>query len=56
VLSAFGTGELHEVWSTTPPRKARLSADERRTRALLATRRRASTTDVATSTAQRRAS
>jgi DNA topoisomerase-1 len=39
VLSAFGTGALHEVWTTTPRRQARLSVDERRTRALLATRR-----------------
>jgi DNA topoisomerase I len=57
VLTAFGTGELHEVWSTTPPRRARLSADERRTRALLATRRRrVAGADVTTSTAHRRAS
>jgi DNA topoisomerase-1 len=57
VLTAFGTGELCEVWSTAPPRKARLSTDERRTRALLATRRRrAAATDVAAPTAERRAS
>jgi DNA topoisomerase-1 len=60
VLSAFGSGELREVWSTTPPRRARLSADERRTRALLTTRRtRVGVTDAAApdaSTAQRRAS
>jgi DNA topoisomerase-1 len=39
VLTSFGTGELHEAWQETPPRKARLTADERRTRALLSGRR-----------------
>ena len=56
VLSAFGSGELREVWSTTPPRRARLSADECRTRALLTRRKRAGGTGAAASTAQRRAS
>ncbi len=57
VLSAFGSGELREIWTTTPPRRARLSADERRTRALLATRRRrAHASGAAAPTAQRRAS
>ena len=57
VLSAFGTGELHEVWSATPARRAQLSVDERRTGALLAARRtRARTIDTATSTARQRAS
>src|SRR5262249_30073725 len=27
VLDAFGTGVLHETWSTTPRRRARLSVD-----------------------------
>jgi DNA topoisomerase-1 len=40
VLEAFSTGALHEVWSTTPPRKARLTLDERRTHALLGRRMR----------------
>jgi DNA topoisomerase-1 len=35
VLSSYATGALQEVWSTTPPRRARLTADERRTLALL---------------------
>jgi DNA topoisomerase-1 len=57
VLTAFASGELHDVWSTTPPRRTHLSVDERRTRALLtARRRRADATDTAASTAQRRAS
>jgi len=43
VLETFSTGALQDVWSTTPPRKARLTLDERRTHALLGrrTRRRA---------------
>ena len=56
VLSAFGSGELREVWSTTPPPRARLSADERRTRALLTRRKRAGTADATASTTRRRAS
>jgi len=40
VLETFATGQLHEVWSTTPPRRARLTLEERRTRALLTRRRR----------------
>jgi DNA topoisomerase-1 len=40
VLEAFPTGALQEVWSTTPPRKARLTLDERRTHALLGRRTR----------------
>jgi DNA topoisomerase-1 len=45
VLDAFPTGALHEAWSTTPPRKARLTLEERRTHALLGrrTRKRAET-------------
>jgi DNA topoisomerase-1 len=35
VLEAFPTGALHDVWSDTPPRRARLTLDERRTHALL---------------------
>jgi hypothetical protein len=31
---------LHEVWSNPPPRKARLTLDERRTQALLGRRAR----------------
>ena len=42
VITSFGTGELAEAWSDTPPRKARLTVDERRTRVLLATRKRRS--------------
>jgi DNA topoisomerase I len=57
VLTAFASGELRDVWSTTPPRRAHLSVAERRTRALLTARRkRAGATDTAASTAQRRAS
>jgi DNA topoisomerase-1 len=39
VLDSYATGELHDAWSTTPPRRARLSLDERKTRALLTRRR-----------------
>ncbi len=38
VLETFSTGVLHDVWSNTPPRKARLTPDERRTHALLGRR------------------
>ena len=38
VLTSFPTGELATAWAETPPRKARLTVDERRTRALLASR------------------
>jgi DNA topoisomerase-1 len=38
VLTAFGTGALHDVWSTTPRRRARLTVDERRTQVLLGSR------------------
>ena len=38
VLETFPTGKLREVWSTTPPRRARLTPDERRTQALLSRR------------------
>ena len=40
VKATFSTGVLQEVWSTTPPRKARLTLDERRTHALLGRRTR----------------
>jgi DNA topoisomerase-1 len=40
VLETFATGELQESWSTTPPRRARLTLDERKTRALLTRRAR----------------
>jgi hypothetical protein len=40
VLEAFPTGALQEAWSNTPPRKARLTLDERRTHALLGRRAR----------------
>jgi DNA topoisomerase-1 len=40
VLETFATGELHDAWEVTPPRRARLTLEERRTRALLANRRR----------------
>jgi DNA topoisomerase I len=39
VLDAFGSGALHEVWSSTPPRRARLTLAERRTVAVLKRRR-----------------
>ena len=32
VLETFSTGALHDAWSTTPPRPARLTLAERRTR------------------------
>jgi DNA topoisomerase-1 len=41
VLETFPTGQLHDVWSSTPPRKARLTREERRTQALLGRRIRA---------------
>ncbi len=40
VLEAFPTGALRDAWSTTPPRKARLTLEERRTHALLGRRAR----------------
>ena len=40
VLETFPTGDLREVWSNTPPRKARLTLAERRTRGLLSARAR----------------
>jgi DNA topoisomerase-1 len=39
VLESFATGALHDTWSTTPPRRARLTLDERRTQVLLGGRR-----------------
>jgi DNA topoisomerase-1 len=57
VIESFGTGELARAWADTPPRQARLTADERRTRGLLATRsRRRSAAASASADAQRRAS
>jgi DNA topoisomerase-1 len=47
VLETFATGELHDAWSTTPPRRARLTLDERKTRALLTHRRRNARADEA---------
>ena len=44
VLASYGTGALHEVWSTTPRRRARVTVDERRTQVLLGSRRRAGET------------
>ena len=41
VLETFPTGALREAWSTTPPRRTRLTLDERRTQALLGRRPRA---------------
>lgn len=40
VLESFVTGELLDAWSTAPPRRARLTLDERKTRALLTRRAR----------------
>jgi DNA topoisomerase-1 len=40
VLDAFASGTLHDIWSTTPPRRARLTLAERRTVAVLKSRRR----------------
>ena len=39
VLTSFATGDLAEAWSSTPPRRAFLTIDERRTQALLTPRR-----------------
>jgi DNA topoisomerase I len=39
VLESFASGALHEIWTTPPPRRARLTVDERRTQALLGRRR-----------------
>jgi DNA topoisomerase-1 len=41
VLETFSTGALHDAWSTTPPRRARLTLSERRTQALLGRPKRA---------------
>jgi DNA topoisomerase IB len=38
VITSFTSGELASTWADTPPRKARLTLDERRTRALLSSR------------------
>jgi DNA topoisomerase-1 len=42
VLETFPTGALHDAWSVTPPRRARLTLAERRTQALLGRQKRAS--------------
>ena len=47
VLDTFGTGTLHDVWSTTPRRRARLTVDERRTQVLLGSRARAAAATAA---------
>jgi DNA topoisomerase-1 len=47
VLDAFPTGALREAWSTTPPRRARLTLEERRTHAVLGRRTRARATEKA---------
>jgi DNA topoisomerase-1 len=51
VLETFPTGELRDAWAATPPRRARLTPEERRTRALLTRRKR----DRPATTALRRA-
>jgi DNA topoisomerase-1 len=53
VLETFATGELQESWSTTPPRRARLTLDERKTRALLTRRRRKSSSTASTTELRR---
>ena len=55
VLTSFGTGQLAEAWSSTPPRKALLTVDERRTQALLSPRARRRATRSTTDQRQRRA-
>ena len=56
VLTSFGTGELAEEWSTTPPRRARLTIDERRTQMFLSSRpRRRKTVATTAPPAKRRA-
>ena len=39
VLDTYATGALHDAWSTTPPRRARLTLEERRTQSLLGQRK-----------------
>ena len=57
VLTSFGTGELAEAWSMTPPRRARLTIDERRTQTFLSPRpRRRKTVATTAAPAKRRAS
>jgi DNA topoisomerase I len=56
VLETFSTGALREAWSTTPPRRARLTLEERRTQALLGRRRRARSATNGEKKAVRRAS
>jgi DNA topoisomerase-1 len=46
VLESFPTGELLDVWGTAPPRRARLTLEERKTRALLTRRQRKSAADA----------
>jgi DNA topoisomerase-1 len=55
VLASFGSGQLAEAWSITPPRKALLTVDERRTQALLSPRARRRATRSTTDQRQRRA-
>jgi DNA topoisomerase-1 len=42
VIDSFTSGALSATWDTTPPRRARLTLDERRTQALLRSRSRTS--------------
>jgi DNA topoisomerase-1 len=56
VLETFSTGALRDAWSTTPPRRARLTLDERRTQALLGRRPRARSATNGAKKAVRRAS
>jgi DNA topoisomerase-1 len=56
VLETFSTGVLKEAWSATPPRRARLTLEERRTQALLGRRSRPKAATSGEKKAVRRAS
>jgi DNA topoisomerase-1 len=55
VLDAFASGALHDVWSSTPPRRARLTLAERRTVAVLKGRRRSAPSAAASDARAERA-
>jgi DNA topoisomerase-1 len=56
VLETYSTGALREAWSNTPPRRARLTLEERRTQALLGRKQRARSATNSDKKAVRRAS
>ena len=55
VLDSFASGQLGATWASTPPRRARLTLDERRTHSLLGSRSRRASASSASAAALRRA-